>query len=162
MSIVTQEDSTVKMFACTWVTNQDVVDCIWNVMAHAQKPDFISEKRTRPFELAGASVQSTTGNRGVRISGDNVGYTMFQGRVKSTGYPLHSPVSSSLPLPCITVCHHISTGLYHSPPTRSAVKNGWSCTYIPQYLFMAWCFIRERENFTFSWSNEIFMMLMLH
>jgi len=28
MSIVTQEDSTVKLFASTWVTNEDVVDCI--------------------------------------------------------------------------------------------------------------------------------------
>jgi len=34
--------------------------------------------------------------------------------VKSTVYPLHSPVSPSLPLPCVTVCHHISTGLYLS------------------------------------------------
>jgi len=31
---------------------------------------------------------------------------------KTTGYPLHSPVSPSLPLPCVTVCHHVSTGLY--------------------------------------------------
>jgi hypothetical protein len=38
-----------------------------------------------------ASVQST-GSRGVRISGSNAGYTMFRGSVKSTGYPLHSPV----------------------------------------------------------------------
>jgi hypothetical protein len=30
----------------------------------------------------------------------------------STGYPLQSPVSPSIPLPCVTVCHHISTGLY--------------------------------------------------
>jgi hypothetical protein len=37
---------------------------------------------------------------------------MFQGSVRSTGYPFHSPVSPSLPLPCVTVCHHISTGLY--------------------------------------------------
>jgi hypothetical protein len=37
---------------------------------------------------------------------------MFRGSVKSTGYPLHSPVSPSLPLPGVTVCHHISTGLY--------------------------------------------------
>jgi hypothetical protein len=36
---------------------------------------------------------------------------MFRGSVKSTGYPLHSPVSPSLPFPCVTVCHHISTGL---------------------------------------------------
>jgi len=37
----------------------------------------------------GASVQSTTGSRGVRISGSNAGYTMFGGSVKGTGYPLH-------------------------------------------------------------------------
>ena len=43
----------------------------------------------------GGSVQSTTGNRGVRISGSNAGYTMFRGSVKITGYPLHSPVSPS-------------------------------------------------------------------
>ena len=59
-----------------------------------------------------ASVHSTTGNRGVRISSSNAGYTMFQGSVKGTGYPLHSPVSPSLPFPCVTVCHHISTGVY--------------------------------------------------
>ena len=57
-------------------------------------------KRTSPFKSAGASVQSTTGSRSVRISGSNAGYTMFRGTVKSTGYPLHSPVSPSLPLPC--------------------------------------------------------------
>jgi hypothetical protein len=59
----------------------------------------LSAKRTSPFKSAGASVQSTTGSRGVRISGSNAGYTMFRGSVKSTGYPLHSPVSPSLPLP---------------------------------------------------------------
>ena len=47
------------------------------------------------------------------ISGSNVGYSMFRGSVKGTGYPLHSPVSPSLSLPCVTVCHHISTGIYH-------------------------------------------------
>jgi len=57
----------------------------------------LSAKRTSPFESAGASVQSTTGSRGVRISGSNAGYTMFRGSVKGTGYPLHSPVSPSLP-----------------------------------------------------------------
>jgi hypothetical protein len=60
-----------------------------------------------------ASVQSTDDSRGVRISGSNAGYTMFRGSVKSTGYPLYLPVSPSLPLPCVTVCRHISTGLYH-------------------------------------------------
>jgi hypothetical protein len=73
----------------------------------------LSEKRTSPFKSAGVSVQSTTGSRGVRISGINAGYTMFRGSVKSTGYSLHSSVSPSLPLLCITVCHHVSTGFYH-------------------------------------------------
>jgi len=68
----------------------------------------LSAKRTSPFKSAGASVQSITGSRGVRISGSNAGYTMFRGNVKGTGYLLHSPVSPSLPLPRVTVCHHIS------------------------------------------------------
>jgi len=72
----------------------------------------LSAKRTSPFKSAGAPVQSTTGSRGVRISGSSTGYTMFRGSVKSTGYPFNSPVSPSLPLPCVTVCHHISTGLH--------------------------------------------------
>ena len=67
----------------------------------------LSAKRTSPFKSAGASVQSTTGSRGVRISVSYAGYTMFRGSVKGTGYPLHSPVSPSLPLPCVTLCHHI-------------------------------------------------------
>jgi hypothetical protein len=56
-------------------------------------------KRTSPFKSAGSSVQSTVGSRGLRISGSNAGYTMFRSSVKSTGYPLHSPVSPSLPFP---------------------------------------------------------------
>ena len=74
------------------------------------------KKRTSPFKSAGASVQSTTGSRGARISGINAGYTMLRGSVKGTGYPLHSPVFPSLPLPCVTVCHRFSTGLYPGYP----------------------------------------------
>jgi hypothetical protein len=36
-----------------------------------------SAKRASPFKSAGASVQLTTGSRGVRISGSNAGCTMF-------------------------------------------------------------------------------------
>ena len=69
-------------------------------------------ERTSPFKLVGASVQSTTGIRHVHISGSVAGYTMIRGSVKGTGYPLHSPVFPSLPLPCVAVCHHISSGVY--------------------------------------------------
>ena len=96
------------------VTGGTEEDCVWNVMAHAQKRDFVFRRNGKcPFKSAeGASVQSTAGSRSVRISGSNAGYTMFRGSVKSTGYPLHSPVSPSLSLPCVTVRHHISAGLY--------------------------------------------------
>jgi len=81
----------------------------------------LSAKRTSPFKSAGASVHSTTGSRAVRISGSNAGYTKFRGSVKGTGYPLHSPVSPSLPLTCVTVCHQVSTGLYHETTYRSYI-----------------------------------------
>ena len=64
----------------------------------------LSAKWTSPFTSAWASVQSTTSSRGVRISSSNVGYTIFRGSAKGTGYTLHSPVSHSLPLPFVTVC----------------------------------------------------------
>jgi len=73
--------------------------------AHAQKPDFVLRRNGRVhLNRRGASVQSTTGSRVVRISGTNAGFTMFRGSVKRTGYPLHLSVSPSLPLPCVTVC----------------------------------------------------------
>ena len=76
-------------------------------MAHAQKPDFVFRRNGRVhLNRRGASVQSTTGSRGVRISGSNAGYTMLRGSVKSTGYPFHSSVSSSLPHP---VRHRVSS-----------------------------------------------------
>ena len=96
----------------------------------------LSAKRTSPFKSPGASVQSTTGSRRVRISGSNAGHTMFRGNVKVTGYPLHSPVSSSLPLPCVTMCHHISTGVYHkiSPITGSRCLEGSRNLRFPDYV----------------------------
>ena len=68
-------------------------------------------KQTSPFKSAGASVQSTTGSRGVRISGSSAGHTKFRG---SEGYWLPTPFAS-FPFtspPCVTVCHQVSTGLY--------------------------------------------------
>jgi len=75
----------------------------------------LTAKRTSPFKSAGESVQSTTGRRAVHISLQGLYCScepVFWCHVTLTGYPLHSLVSPSLLLPCVTVCHHISTGLY--------------------------------------------------
>jgi len=86
-----------------FITETDSVYCRLHLKCdgtHAETRFHLSAKWTSPFKLAGTSVQLTTGSRGVHISGNNAGYTMFRGSVKGTGYPLHSPVSPSLSLPC--------------------------------------------------------------
>jgi hypothetical protein len=68
----------------------------WNVMAHAQKPDFVFRaKRTSPFKSArwGRQFSRLLAAEVCGISGSNAGYTVFRGSVKGTGYPLHSQVS---------------------------------------------------------------------
>jgi len=64
----------------------------------------LSAKRTSPFKSTRASVQSTTGSWGVRISGSNAGYAMFRGSVQKVPathsirqFPLHFPSRAS---PC--------------------------------------------------------------
>jgi hypothetical protein len=38
----------------------------------------------------------------------------------------------------------------YSPPSSAEVKNAWSYTSTPQYVFMAWCLVKHRDNFTFT------------
>jgi len=81
--------------------------------ARAETRFRLSAKRTSPFKSAGGRQFSRLLAADLCSSAVvNPGYTMFRGSVKSTGYPLHSPVSPSLPLSCVTVCHHISSGVY--------------------------------------------------
>ena len=109
-----------------------MVEASWNVMAHAQKPEFVFRaKRTSPFKSAVASFQSTAGSRGVRIGGSNAGYTMFWGSVKSTGYPLRSPVSPSFHRPVrYRVPSHSNWSLWHgvSQPGDLQYWRGFSGT----------------------------------
>jgi hypothetical protein len=98
------------------------VEASWNVMAHRQKPDLVFRRngrvnlnrRGRQFSrLLAAEVCASD-----LIVGSNAGYTKFRGSEKGTGYLLHSPVSPSLPLSCVTLYHHISTGVY-------SIMSGW-------------------------------------
>ena len=69
--------------------------------ARAETTFRLSPKRTSPFKSAEASVQSTTGSRGVSISDSNAGYTTFRGRVRVLAthsirqFPLHFPSRAS-------------------------------------------------------------------
>ena len=105
----------------------------------------LSKQWTSPFKSAGESVQSTAGSRGVRISGQTMDRPCSEAQCKSSGYPFQSPISPLLPLPRVTVCHHVSNGLYlfkwrvNGPQTESG-RNGeeiylWPVTgFEPQIL----------------------------
>ena len=97
-------------------------------MAHAQKPDFVFRRNERVhLNRRGASVQSTTGSQGVRISVSNAGYTMFRGSVKGTGYPLHSPVSLFTSRPVRhRVPSHFSWSLPHKQYSKTPlIRINW-------------------------------------
>ena len=81
-------------------------------MAHAPKPDFV-------FRRNGRVHLNLQGRQFIRLLAAEVCAsavvmldTPCSEVVKGTGYTLHSPVSPSPPLPCVTVCHHVSTGPY--------------------------------------------------
>ena len=86
-------------------------------MAHEQKPNLVFRRngrvhlnrRGRQFSrlLLAAEVCASA----VVMLG-TLSFEVVWSGVKGTGYPLHSPVSPSLLLPCVTVCHHVLTGLY--------------------------------------------------
>jgi len=98
----------------------------------------LSPKRTSPFKSAGASVHSTTGSRGVRISFSNAGYTAFRGSVRVLAthsirqFPLHFPFRAS---PCAvnfktssifrltSVMTHLGIGRQVSSSVRKIAKN---------------------------------------
>jgi len=91
----------------------------------------LSAKRTSPFKLAGVSVQSTAGSRGVRISGQRL-YRPSSDECKAAGYPLHSHLSPSLPhraSPCAIRFRTRYTGgkvrpglaADYSPPSRATI-----------------------------------------
>jgi hypothetical protein len=37
----------------------------------------------------------------------------------------------------------------HSPQSSAEVTNAWSFTSTPRYVFVAWCLVKHRDNFTF-------------
>jgi len=82
-------------------------------MAHAQKPDFVFRRNGRVHLNRQGRQFSRILAAVVCASAVIMLDTPSSEVVKGTGYPLHSSVSPSLPLPCVTVCHHISTGLYY-------------------------------------------------
>jgi hypothetical protein len=43
----------------------------------------------------------------------------------------------------------------HSPPSSAEVKNAWSYTSTPRNVFMAWCLVKHRGKFTFTYLLQV-------
>jgi len=87
------------------------------------------------------------------------GHARFQLRVsalKMTCYLRQQHRSKSL---CSTfIGHSFSCPLFVPRPDSHSFhlvprsKNAWSYTSTPQYVFMAWCLVKHRDNFTFTFT----------
>ena len=94
-------------------------------MTHAQKPDLVFRRNGRVHLNRQGRQFSRLLAAEVCASAVVMLDTPSSEVVKSTGYPLHSPVFPPLPVPCVTVCHHISTGLYcvYAAADRFAIRD---------------------------------------
>ena len=82
----------------------------------------LSAKRTSPFKSVGGVSSIDYWPAEVCASAVVMLDTPWsEVECKTTGYPLHSHVSPSLPVLRVTVCHQVSTELYHQPTTAPSV-----------------------------------------
>ena len=130
-------------------------------MAHAQKPDFVFPRNGRVhLNRWGASVQSTAGSRGVRISLSNAGQTTFEGGVRVLAphsisqFPLHFPSRAS---PCATRFRTSSTPRWQS--VKNLTLNPFKpCSLNPLPLFswqLSWYRRNTRLSLFFLYSTCI-------
>ena len=113
-----------------WLVKNTEFCCRLRVKCDGTRADTIFlllAKRTSPFKSAGASVQSTTGSRGVCISGSNAGYTIFPG---SEGYWLPTPFAS---FP------------FTSPPVRHRVPSGFNWTLPINHIVLEYLVLTEKN-----------------
>ena len=112
------------------------LDCFWNATAHAQKPELafgrngrihLNRRRRQFSRLLAAEVCASA-----VVMLDT---PCSRGSVKSTGYALHSPISPLLPLPCVSVCYHISTGLYRPILHKTRVLLPCIVRHTQEHLF---------------------------
>ena len=97
---------------------ETVVDCFWNVMAHAQKPDFVFRRNGRVHlnrrgrQLSRLLTAEVCASPVLML---DTPCSEVVWRVLSTHSIRH--FAHSLPLPCVNACHHISAGLAKWLPT---------------------------------------------
>jgi hypothetical protein len=144
----------------------NVTDCVWNVMAHAQKPDFV-------FQRKGRVHLNRRGRQFIRLLAADVcasavvmlDATLLRGSVKSEGYwipttfarfPFTSPpvrhreqshFNWTLPISIVTIEYglrnaiyvaHVEWGMYFMRLFTNYFENVISVSLLKQYVVL-WC-----------------------
>ena len=103
-----------------------------NVMAHAQKPEFVFPRNGRvhlnQWGHQFSRLLAVEECRPLVVMVVMLDRPHSKVKWNCTGYPLHSLVSPSLPLPCVTVCHQVPNELYQLDATI--------VIYYHKYLYM--------------------------
>ena len=103
-------------------------------MAHAQKPDLVFQRNGRVHLNSRVGGGQFSRLLATEVCSSAVVMVVMldtpcsEVEYKTTGYPLHSHVSPSLPLLCFTVCHQVSTELYYSVYTAISICHGFMLT----------------------------------
>jgi hypothetical protein len=118
-----------------------------------QKPDFVFRRNGRVhLNRRGRQFSRLLAAEVCVSNGSNAGYTMFRGSVKGTGYPLHSPVTPSLPLPTspcaiafqlqstdtshLSVCHRTDITQKNRNPLFTYQVQTWFCVPMTPVYFL--------------------------
>jgi hypothetical protein len=107
----------------------------------------LSPKRTSPFKSVRASVQSTTGSRGVRTSssnGSNAGQTTFRGKVE--WYWLPTPFAC-FPVTAPPVCHQVPNELYNKSGSWHTITVVAPCPLSEKLSSPSWSVIQSIGSF---------------
>jgi hypothetical protein len=129
-------------FIDTWL-----LDCIWNVMAHVQKPDFVFRRNGRVHlnrqgrqfsRLLAAEVCISAVAMLDTPCSEVVWWVLATHSICQ--FPLHFPSWAS-------PCHHVSTGLYH----QHTYTGVCTCTSV---TCSSSCYKRHSHHLTNLWCNN--------
>jgi hypothetical protein len=85
----------------------------------------------------------------VRFLGGGLGIILFT-TVSGTALGPTQPPIQWVPAALSLEVKRPGREAYHSPPSSAEVMNAWNYTFTPQYVFMAWCLVKHRDDFTFT------------
>jgi hypothetical protein len=109
------------------------------------------QRITSVHSSVGIALDYELDDRGSRVrfpAGGGLGIFLFTTASRTALGPTQLPIQR-VPGTLSLGVKRLGREAYQSAPFSAEVKNAWSYTSIPQYVFMACCLGNHRDNFTF-------------